>query len=47
MIKPGVSFSTINAEIPLFPASGFVEANTMYVLASPPFVINTFDPLII
>lgn len=43
-MKPGVPFSTIKAEMPREPASGFVDANTIYTSASPPLVINTLAP---
>ena len=43
--KPGVSASTTNAEIPEWPASGSVFANTTYSPATPAFVMKRLPPL--
>ena len=43
--KPGVSFSTMKVEIPWLPRDLSVIAETIYVSASPAFVIKHFVPL--
>ena len=43
--NPGASDSTMKAEIPSWPASGSVFANTVYIPATPALVMNRFDPL--
>ncbi|MPN26866.1 hypothetical protein SDC9_174292 [bioreactor metagenome] len=46
ILKPGVSFSNMNALMPLVPFFLSVIAITIYTSDSPPFVMNTFDPFI-
>ncbi len=44
-LKPGKSFSTINAEMPLVPSSLLVMANTTNTLAKPALVMKILEPL--
>ncbi|MNI77336.1 hypothetical protein D3C73_1336210 [compost metagenome] len=42
--NPGKLFSTMKADIPFVPLLLSVIANIMKVSATPPFVMNIFDP---
>ncbi len=42
--RPGLSAGTTNAEIPLAPFDGSVEANTVYMSAMPAFEMKAFRP---
>jgi hypothetical protein len=44
-VRPGVSFGTMKADIPLVYISLLVAANTRKVSAKPELVVKTFDPL--
>src|ERR1700739_448150 len=44
-VKPSSSLCTMNAEIPLAPLSGSLDAITVYHVDLPPLVIQALEPL--